>query len=227
MRSKCLVFVLLLGIVPCTRAAAPGPIDCTHLLAWTAASVPSRKLISMVEARGIAFSPTEKAIAGFRNAGAMSRFLDVLQKAKPQGTTTCPAPLAQAGALIRSRNFVDSTNLVDALTDKDPRNDALHFLMGYIRQRQGDWNGAFDEYSTSKESDASFSETHNRLALFFYQAEDGDSAVAEARTALSMDFDDPGAYRMLGLGHYANEQYSAALNAFEQSLARDPNNAEV
>src|SRR5216684_3889901 len=42
-----------------------------------------------------------------------------------------------------------------------------------------------------------------------------------------MDFQDAEAYRMLGLGHYANEQYPAALNAFQESLARDPGNADV
>ncbi len=42
-----------------------------------------------------------------------------------------------------------------------------------------------------------------------------------------MDFKDAEAYRMLGLGHYANEEYPAALNAFQESLARDPGNADV
>ena len=129
-RSRFLVLFLLLGTVPCTRAADSGPVDCTHLVAWTSGAVPNRKLISIIEARGIAFAPTEKAIAEIRNAGATSRLLEVLQKAKPQGATTCPASLAQAGALIRSKNLVDAANIVDALTDKDPRNDALHFLMG-------------------------------------------------------------------------------------------------
>ena len=133
MRSKFLVLFLLLGIVPGTRAADSGPVDCTHLLAWTSGAVPSRKLISIVEARGIAFAPTEKAIAEFHTAGATTRLLETLQKAKPQGSTTCPATLAQAGALIRSKNFVDAADIVDTLTDKDPRNDALHFLMGYVR----------------------------------------------------------------------------------------------
>ena len=32
---------------------------------------------------------------------------------------------------------------------------------------------------------------------------------------------------MLGLGHCANEEYPAALNAFQESLARDPGNADV
>src|SRR5207249_1385365 len=77
------------------------------------------------------------------------------------------------------------------------------------------------------EAEHDFPEVHNRLALVFCHGGDGDNAIGEARTALSMDFQNPEAYRMLGLGHYANEQYGAAMNAFQESLARDPANAEV
>src|SRR6185312_200990 len=38
---------------------------------------------------------------------------------------------------------------------------------------------------------------------------------------------DPEAYRMLALGHYSNEQYAAAANAFKEALSRDPKNADI
>ena len=90
------------------------------------------------------------------------------------------------------------------MISKDPANGSLHFLLGYIEQQRGDWDAAFDHYTDSKRLEPGFAEVHNRLALTFYEADDGDNAIGEARTALSMDFDDAGAYRMLGLGHYAN-----------------------
>jgi tetratricopeptide (TPR) repeat protein len=226
-RSKGLIFLALLGSVPCLRAANPAPIDCTHLLAWTAGGVPSRKLSSLIQAEGIGFVPSEKVLHEFHVAGAGPELLESLKGARHKGATACPSSLVEATRLARSNDLEDASDLLDSLVDDDPRNDALHFFWGYVKQRQGDWNGAFDEYSGSKDANPTFSETHNRLALFFYQAEDGDSAIAEARTALSMDFDDPDAYRMLGLGHYANGQYAAARNAFDESLARDPNNAQV
>src|SRR5438874_8564262 len=69
-------------------------------------------------------------------------------------------------------------------------------------------------FRSSKHLEADFVEVHNRLALTFYQADDGDNAIGEARTALSMDFDDGDAYRMLGLGHYANQdRKSTRLNS--------------
>src|SRR5206468_866238 len=106
-------------------------------------------------------------------------------------------------------------------------NGSLHFALGYLKQQQGDWNSAFDEYSASKDADPDFAPVHNRLALVLYQGDDGDNAIGEARTALSMDFQDAKAYRMLALGHYANEQYGPATNAFREALARDPENADI
>src|SRR5262249_55049185 len=79
----------------------------------------------------------------------------------------------------------------------------------------------------AKQFEPWFAPVHDRLALVFYQGDDGDNAIGEARTALSMDFQDADAYRMLGLGHYLNEQYEAALNAFRESLSRDPQNADT
>src|SRR4029077_14791635 len=56
---------------------------------------------------------------------------------------------------------------------------------------------------------------------------DGPNAIAEARTALSMDPQNSEAYQILGLGLYSNGQYDAAVHAFEESLARDPENADT
>ena len=48
------------------------------------------------------------------------------------------------------------------------------------------------------------SDVHSRLAYLLYRADDADSAIAEARTALSIDPRNAEAYRFLGLGLYAN-----------------------
>ena len=65
-----------------------------------------------------------------------------------------------------------------------------------------------------------FPETHSQFAYLFYRTEDAEDALAEARTALSMDPANAEAYRYLGLALYAEGHYDAALHAFEESLAR-------
>ena len=149
MRSKVLIFLVLLRIVPCSQAANSGPIDCTHLLAWTAGVVPARKLTILIESRGISFTATEKVLNEFRVAGAGSHLMDSLQSAKAQGSLPCSSRLVEAARLVHVNDLDDASDLLDSLLDDHPKNDALHFLWGYVKQRQSDWNGAFDEYSAS------------------------------------------------------------------------------
>ena len=70
-------------------------------------------------------------------------------------------------------------------------------------------------------------ENHSSLAYIFYRLDDGPNAIAEARTALSMDPQNAEAYQFLGLALYSNGQYAAAVHAFDESLARDAANADT
>src|ERR1700735_5729626 len=70
-------------------------------------------------------------------------------------------------------------------------------------------------------------ENHNSLAYIFYRLDDGPNAIAEARTALSMDPQNAEAYQFLGLALYSNRQYAAAVHAFDESLARDAGSADT
>ncbi len=72
-----------------------------------------------------------------------------------------------------------------------------------------------------------FPENHSGLAYVFYRVHDGPNAIAEARTALSMDPQNAEAYQVLGLALQSNEQYAAATHAFTESLARDPDNPDT
>lgn len=84
-----------------------------------------------------------------------------------------------------------------------------------------------DEYQESEGSEPGFSGTHSRLAYVFYRSDDPDNAIAEARTALSLDPQNAEAYRYLGLGLYSRGEYPAAMHAFDESLARNSRNAYV
>jgi tetratricopeptide (TPR) repeat protein len=65
------------------------------------------------------------------------------------------------------------------------------------------------------------------LAFNFYRSNNGENAIAEARTALSIDPQNAEGYRYLGLGLLAQDNYSAAVHAFKESLVRDCNNAQT
>ena len=233
MRCKALVFLsLVFFTVPAlTHQNEPKPVDCTELMGWMAGGVSGQRLNRLVQDRGIAFSVNDGTAKALLSAGAETALIQSLRATHPaiaeEAGASCPALLAQAGELIHQRHYQEAQRILRKLVTADPRNAALHFALGYVRQQLEDWDEAFDEYSDSRDLMPGVSETHGRLAYLFYHFDNGDDAIAEARTALSIDPQNAEAYRYLGLGLYANGRYSAALHAFQQSLAREPKTAEV
>ena len=137
-----------------------------------------------------------------------------------RNASDCPATLVQRQASWFSRkNIGKRSPFCRTLIAADPNNPALHFAMGYVHQQQDDWDDASDSYDTARSLMPGLSDIHSRLAYLFYRSDEAGSAIAEARTALSIDPRNAEAYRFLGLGLYANGQYKAAVHAFRESLA--------
>ncbi len=172
-------FLSFLFLATASFGANSEPVDCTHLISWIAGGVPSHKVIRIVQQRGIAFTPSPVLESELRSAGATADLLGTLASSanRAQGNA-CPASLVKAATLVREKRYDPAAELFGDLLADDPHNGALHFALGYINQQEGDWDTAFDEYSSSKEAEPDFAEVHNRLALVFYQGDDGDNAIA-------------------------------------------------
>src|SRR5438105_10571337 len=224
--SLVFIFLFLFSIPSASASNDAKPLDCTELTAWLAGGVSSHRLNQLVHARNIALTIDEAVANTLSTAGADPAFIQSLRTLPTSipetGVTVCPAALSQAGDLIRRKQYDEAERILRKLVTEDPRSAALHFAYGYLHQQQEDWDGAFDEYSDSRDLMPSSSETHSRLAYIFYRYDDGDNAIAEARTALSIDPQNAEAYRYLGLGHYANDQYAAALLASSQPQPLKP-----
>ncbi len=148
----------------------------------------------------------------------------------------CSTPAAQIAALVHDKNFAAAedklhTALRDVAGDSSSNIALLHFVLGTVLRRDERLDEALDEFTESSRLMPGFPETHSQLSNLFYRTDDAGNALAEARTALSMDPANAEAYRYLGLALYADGHYDAALHAFDEALAREPEgspaNAEV
>jgi tetratricopeptide (TPR) repeat protein len=142
-------------------------------------------------------------------------------------SSACSSPAAQLAAPIHDRNFGAAEDKVNTMlredTDTAPSNRALlHFVLGTILRRQERFDEALDAFTESSHLMPSFPETHSQLSYLFYRTDDSEDALAEARTALSIDPANAEGYRYLGLALYADGQYDAALHAFDEAIAREP-----
>jgi len=175
-----------------------------------------------------------------------SRDRNLPQKSAACVTCAYSSPAAEIAALVHDKNFETAEEKIRALlrdhADNRATNNAsvnvnndvnnvgnngtnkalLQFVLGTILRREGRFDDALDAFTESSSLMPGFPETHNQLSYLFYRTDDADDALAEARTALSMDPANAEAYRYLGLALYADGHYDAALHAFDEALAREP-----
>jgi tetratricopeptide (TPR) repeat protein len=216
------------------------PIDTTQLAAWLIGGVPSARLAHLVAERGLATLPTNRELrqiesagaSGGANGGADKDLLRVLSSGNAQSANVgpaIPAALLKAAAEARLQHFREAEAdlrevLASGTSASDAQNSALHFALGVMLRQQEKWDEAFDELTQATELMPDLPENHGALAYLFYRLDDGPNAIAEARTALSIDPNNAEAYQFLGLGLYSNGQYQAAVHAYGESLARDRGN---
>src|SRR5262249_2833046 len=184
-RSRSAICSLVLTLVAAPAFAVESAVDCDHLMAWLTGGASNASLIKILHSRGSGIQFSTVTETELRKAGASSELLIAIQGSSKVsvGHSSCSASLASAADLAHRKQNEDAEDVWARLIADNPNNGALHFALGYIRQQQGDWDGAFDEYSASKQAEAWFPPVHNRLALAFYQGDDGENAIGEARTA--------------------------------------------
>jgi tetratricopeptide (TPR) repeat protein len=226
-----LLSIFLLTTVSTLYAADFEPVDATTLAAWLTAGVSSARLTRLVQERGIAHVFTKEECLQLQSSGADNTFLRALRTAKParaiNPSKPIPSILLKAASAAHSRRYHEAELLLRDLLRNDRQNAALHFALGAMLRQQEQWDDAFAEITESARLMPDFAENHISFAYIFFRMDDGPNAIAEARTALSMDPKNPEAYQILGLALYSNGQYAAAVHAFNDSLALDPDNADT
>ena len=218
-------------------------MDTTELAAWLIGGVPSTRLARLVAERGLATLPTNHELRQIESVAATggasgaangenNDLLRVLRSGNAQSAKVgpaIPAALLKAASEAREQHFHEAeADLREVLASTTPASDAhnsaLHFALGVMLRQQEKWDEAFDELTQATEMMPQLPENHGALAYLFYRLDDGPNAIAEARTALSIDPSNAEAYQFLGLGLYSNGQYQAAVHAYGESLAHNRGN---
>jgi tetratricopeptide (TPR) repeat protein len=220
-----------------TRASIQ-PLTTTQIAAWLVGGFSGNRLALLVAERGLATLPTKSELRQMESAGANQDLMTVLRSGNAQSARIGPAipeALLKAAAAARQQRFHDAeTELHEVLNSETAAADAtsgnpasagqisaLHFALGVMYRQQEKWDEAYDELTQATQIMPDLAENHAALAYLFYRLDDGPNAIAEARTALSIDPRDAEAYQFLGLGLYSSGQYQAAVHAYSESLARE------
>jgi tetratricopeptide (TPR) repeat protein len=224
-------FLFFLATVFSVQATETKPVTLNELMAWLTAGVPESRLARIAEERGLTNSCDREQARQFEAAGADATLLRTISTSKSAGgsATISPIPpaLLKAASDAKNLRFHEAELDLRSVVAADPENSAYHYALGNMLMRQELWDDAFDEITLAAKFLPDLPENHNSFAYIFYRLDDGPNAIAEARTALSMDPQNAEAYQFLGLALYSNGQYAAAAHAFDESLARDAANPDT
>lgn len=230
-RSAVSVCLFVMAAVLASHASENEGVNCVQVMAWLMSGVPSTRVLRLVQERGSLQMPGKDEIHTLESAGADPVLVRALSHsgATPGSLSSCeiPAFLQSAASDARSQRFHEAELTLRRGLAGDSKNAALHFALGTMLRRQERWEDAFNEFTVAAEQMPDFPENHGSLAYIFYRLDDGPNAVAEARTALSMDPQNAEAYQLLGLGLYSTGQYRASSHALAESLARDASNPDT
>jgi tetratricopeptide (TPR) repeat protein len=226
--SFCLFF---LSVAVAAQAVETKPVTTVELMAWLTAGIPNTRLVRIAHERGLVNPCSMEEVRQLEAAGADAALLRTITALKPISANVAPLPLPatllKAAAEAKSQHFHEAELDLRAAVAADPQNAAFHYALGNMLMHQELWDDAFDEITRAAQLMPDLPENHSSFAYIFYRLDDGPNAVAEARTALSMDPQNAEAYQFLGLALYSNGQYDAAAHAFDESLARDSANPDT
>ena len=227
-RSMLSGILLLLAAASLCAERAPSATSSDTVFYWLAAGLSSPRIQHLTAESGLACHSTPLYLAALKRAGADASLMQSLGR----NSAAAPAcnhsnPAAQLAALAHERKFDAAEDKVRALLRDDADNPWLYFVLGAVLREQDQLDDALDAFTESSRLMPGFPDTHGQLSYLFYRLDDSANALAEARTALSMDPGNAEAYRFLGLALYAEGHYDAALHAFEESLQREADNADA
>jgi len=254
--ARWLVLLLTVGSLQAQSAPVTSVSDTVFL--WLAAGISSARVERLLKTQSESANPasnpchaTTACTRALQKAGAESSLIQSLTRQSvmhasadrksatdSDSACSCSGAFAKVAGLVHDKNLNSAEDSVRGLLRDSPEtavnnnnNALLHFVLGTVLRKEDRFDEAEDEFTESSRLMPGLPEAHSQLSYLFYRTDDSENALAEARTALSMDPANAEAYRYLGLALYAGGHYDAALHAFDESLHREPStslaNADV
>jgi Tfp pilus assembly protein PilF/arylsulfatase A-like enzyme len=168
------------------------------------------------------------------NLGVALRFQGRGDEAVPYFVEAMQVPetLRVAGnqlAMIRFQEgrLTEAERTVRTVLASEPGASDSRNLLGRLLERQGDLEGAHDEYLRSAELDPDFAHPRNNLGNLAKLRGDLDAAETWYLRAIEADPYFMGSYNNLALVYQDRGQLDKALDLYRRALAKTPDNAEL
>jgi tetratricopeptide (TPR) repeat protein len=229
-RNSLIILLLLSWMTLAAAQEKVQPLKASVLVALVAGDALSENVVHEIEARGLAFRPSDEFRSQLTTAGADSRILLALSKAKISESAAGPenkaaaeylGHLAKAGKLVRDKQFEEAAaELNDALeAGGDP---AAGFVMGALLRYQEQWPTSASVYEQVLKEDPRFPEVHTKLSDVQYHLGDSEESLRQAKAALAQYPENAEAHKNAGLALLLARKYDAAALEYREALRIKP-----
>jgi tetratricopeptide (TPR) repeat protein len=188
---------------PVNAASGKKPLSQEQIFSLLVGQVPSQRMITLVQERGIDFEPTDAYLQQVRQAGGEDDLVNALKTAQ----VTKPAA-------------VDSA----AQTQQDEMRQ--HMARGAEFFQKHQYDQAEQEYRAALLLNPQSADLYMNLAYILDQQKKWDDAATAAREALRLNPNSGLAHNFLGLALEMKGDRQGALDEYRLALARDPNNEQ-
>lgn len=211
------------------------PLNQVQIVALLAGDVPSRRVATLVQERGLDFEPTDEYIKSLSGVGAEDVLLKALRSTKVvKPARVDPAVqvrqaqvqqhLARGVELSRAGKSAEAEQEYRAALQLDPNNSDLHAGLAFVLAVQDKLDDALMHGREAVRLDQSSDNAHNRLGVALSAKGDLDGAIAEYREALQLNPNNDSAHNSLANALAKKHDGDGAIAEFREALRLNPNN---
>lgn len=227
--------------VACAVAVARGavieeqrqPLTDTVLFSLVVGDALPENIVHEIQVRGLAFQPSDAYRSALSAAGADSKLLGAIQKAKivAKGTANLSSAdsikhLAAAGKLLQAEKYEEASHELAAAADYGDGTEAA-FVMGAVLRAQNKWPEARAVYEEILQRNPDFPQARTKLIYILSQLNDLDGALREGKAELEEFPDNAEAHKDMAFALVLDGKYEAALQHYKEALSIKPDYAVV
>jgi tetratricopeptide (TPR) repeat protein len=206
-----LVIIAGLSVAAQTTSVAPQPpLTGAQILALLAGDVPSARVATLVQERGINFTPNAAFLGQVQNGGGEDDLVTALKSAHVSKNVSAPPPSPAQATKAK----------LDEATQEEV---AQHAARGAELMKKNHFAEAETEYRAAIKLDPPNAALHIALSRALNSEKKTDEAIREARLAIRLNPESDLAYFSLGNSLRLQEDWAGAAREYREAIRLNPN----
>lgn len=212
---------------------AQKPLRASQVMALQAGGGLPENVAHDIELRGLSFLPDDNFLGLMKKAGADTKVLAALSKAK---TTVFDkvtldrqllVPLSEAAVLMKNQQYAEAGTKLNEVLGRSSAEMETSFVMAELMRRVERYDKAAELYGKILQQESDFPEVHDKASFVLYALGDSEDALNEARAALKENPEDAEAHKNAGLALDEANRFEAAEAEYKEALRIKPDYAST